>query len=43
MRDGQEKRMAVALGEFPKQETRGAEPEPDRDPIPEPSKSSKNL
>jgi len=43
MRDGQEKRITVALGEFPQQETRGSEQEPDAGATPEPSKSSKSL
>jgi len=41
--DGQEKRIVVALGEFPRQETRNAEQEPDVGATPEPSKSSKSL
>jgi serine protease Do len=45
VRNGREQRVAVALGEFPKQETRGSEnePEPGIGPAAEPSKSSKNL
>jgi serine protease Do len=44
MRNGQERRIVVALGEFPKQdETHGSKAEPDMDPSPEPSKSSKSL
>ena len=43
MRDGQEKRMTVALGEFPRQETRGPDKEPDEGATGESSKSSKSL
>jgi serine protease Do len=43
MRNGQEKRIAVALGEFPKQAARASGPEPGIGMAPEPSKSSKNL
>ena len=43
VRNGREQRVAVALGEFPKQDTRGFVNEPDIGPTAEPSKSSRNL
>ena len=44
IRNGQEKRVAVALGEFPKQQSRRSEKGPGSvGPTPEPSESSKSL